>query len=270
MDRHKIKDYYAHEIEANRLDMEVFKLEGIRTKEIIERYIQKEHLEVLDIGGGAGYYSFWLHEKGHHVSLVDLSPTNIELATERSQSSGSSLKKIETGDAVNLNFSNEQFDVVLLLGPLYHLTDRNERIKALSEARRVLKTNGLLFAAIISRYASLVDGFQRDLVLDDRFFNLLINDLKTGVHQNKTENLEYFTTAYFHKPKEIVSEIEDSKLKFDKLIPVESFGWIVRNFNDKEKNPDYMRKLLETIRTVETNEDLISISPHIIAVARKE
>ena len=126
MDRHTIKDYYAHEIEANRLDMEVFKLEGIRTKEIIERYIQKENLEVLDIRGGAGYYSFWLHEKGHHVSLVDLSPANIELAKGRSQSSGVSLKRTETGDAVNLNFSNEQFDVVLLLGPLYHLPDRDE------------------------------------------------------------------------------------------------------------------------------------------------
>ena len=59
-------------------------------------------------------------------------------------------------------------------------------------------------------------------------------------------------------------------MKFDMLIPVESFGWIVRNFNDKEKNPDYMRKLLETIRTVETSEDLLPVSPHIIAVARKE
>jgi len=51
MNRHTIKDYYAHEIEANRLDMEAFKLEGIRTKEIIERYLQKENLEVLDVGG---------------------------------------------------------------------------------------------------------------------------------------------------------------------------------------------------------------------------
>jgi len=49
MDRHTIKDYYAHEIEANRLDMEVFKLEGIRTKEIIERYLQKDNLEILDV-----------------------------------------------------------------------------------------------------------------------------------------------------------------------------------------------------------------------------
>ncbi len=270
MDRHKIYEYYAHQIESNRLELEAFKLEGIRTKEIIARYLQKENLEILDVGGGAGYYSFWLEGKGHHVSLVDLSPTNIELVKERSQSIGNPLNRIEIGDAVNLNFSDDQFDIVLLLGPLYHLTNRNDRIKALSEARRVLKTGGILIAAIITRYASLIDGFQRDLVYDDRFYDLLRNDLKTGIHENKTDNLEYFTTAYFHKPEEVVTEIEESQLKFDKLIPVESFGWIVPNFNEKEKDPAYMRKLLDTIRTVEANEDLIPISPHVLAVARKE
>jgi 2-polyprenyl-3-methyl-5-hydroxy-6-metoxy-1,4-benzoquinol methylase len=58
MERSRIKDYYSHEIESNRLELEPFKLEGIRTKEIIERYLQKNKLEILDIGGGAGYYSF--------------------------------------------------------------------------------------------------------------------------------------------------------------------------------------------------------------------
>jgi len=65
-------------------------------------------------------------------------------------------------------------------------------------------------------------------------------------------------------------EIVESGLKFEKLIPVESFGWIVKNFNEKEKDRHYMQKLLGMIRMVEMNEDLIAISPHIIAVARKE
>jgi 2-polyprenyl-3-methyl-5-hydroxy-6-metoxy-1,4-benzoquinol methylase len=269
MERDKIENFYAHEMEDNRLDLEAFKLEGIRTKEIIERYVQKSKLEILDVGGGAGYYSFWLLEKGHNVTLVDLSATNIELVRKHSETTGSTLKKFEAGDAVNLNFSNEQFDIVLLLGPLYHLTERTERIRALSEAMRVLKPEGVLLAAVISRYASLIDGFQRDLVLDNRFFNSLVHDLKTGIHLNETDNLEYFTTAYFHIPKEIITEIAESGLQFEKLIPVESFGWIVKNFNEKEKDPNYMKKLLETIRMVEMNEDLIAISPHIIAVARK-
>jgi len=138
MERSKIKNFYEQEIEVDRLELEAFKLEGIRTKEIIERYIQTNNLEILDIGGGAGYYSFWLQEKGHNVTLVDLSPKNIELIKKHAEATGRNLKKFETGDAVNLGFSNEQFDVVLLLGPLYHLIDRSERIMALSDAKRVL------------------------------------------------------------------------------------------------------------------------------------
>jgi ubiquinone/menaquinone biosynthesis C-methylase UbiE len=269
MDRNKIRDFYAMEMEAHRLEQEPFKLEGIRTKEIIERYVKNRKLEILDVGGGAGYYSFWLQENGQNVTLVDLSPKNIELVKKYSEAAGVALKKFETGDAVSLNFPDAQFDLVLLLGPLYHLTDREERIKALSEAKRVLKPGGILLAAIISRYASLIDGFQRDLVKDDQFFKILLDDLNTGVHVNNTNNPDFFTTAFFHTTNEIVSEMAESGLRFEKLIPVESFGWIAPNFSEKEKDPAYMKKLLEVIRMVEMNEDLLPISPHLIAVAKR-
>ena len=269
MERKKIRDFYSHEIEGNRLQQELFKLEGIRTKEIIERYLPNSKLEILDVGGGAGYYSFWLTDKGHEVSLVDLSPVNISLVKKHAIASGISLNKIEIGDATKLNFPDEKFDIVLLLGPLYHLIDRSERITAISEAKRVLKPGGILLSAIISRYASLFDGFQRDLVNDDEFFNILKGDLNTGIHRNDTGNLEFFTTAYFHTPDEIRNEILESGLKFEKFIPVESFGWIVPDFIHKQHDPVYMKKLLDIIRTLETKEDLVIMSPHIITVARK-
>ena len=99
---------------------------------------------------------------------------------------------------------------------------------------------------------------------------MVMNDLKTGIHHNETDNLEYFTTAYFHTTKEITAEIGEAGLKFEKLIPVEGLGWIVRNFSEKEKNTSYMKKLLEMIRMLEGNEDLTAMSPHIIALARKD
>src|SRR5688572_25305303 len=98
MEKNQIKNYYASKIESNRLELEVFQLEGIRTKEIIGRYLQKSNLEILDIGGGAGYYSFWLQEKGHNVTLVDLSSENIELVRKHAKSSRIALNRFEIGD----------------------------------------------------------------------------------------------------------------------------------------------------------------------------
>jgi hypothetical protein len=94
--------------------------------------------------------------------------------------------------------------------------------------------------------------------------------LKTGIHLNETDNLEYFTEAYFHTTNEIKAEIAEGGLVFEKLIPVESFGWMVKDFLEKEKDQVFMRKLMETIRTVETMEDLFPISPYLIAVTTRE
>jgi ubiquinone/menaquinone biosynthesis C-methylase UbiE len=270
MERDKIKEFYSNEMEKDRLNQELFLLEGIRTKEIIGRYLSKKTMTIADIGGGAGYYAFWLQSTGHNVHLVDLSPKNIELVQDRSEKTGVHLAKSEIGDATKLTLPDEQFDLVLLLGPLYHIIDRTERIKALKEAKRILKPGGFILAAIISRYASLFDGFKRDLIYDDQFANLLNNDLDTGVHLNETGNPEYFTTAYFHTPAEIKEETRESGLYLEKLLAVESFGWIADRFAEKAADKNYMHKLLSIINKLETNEDLIAMSQHIIAVAKKD
>jgi ubiquinone/menaquinone biosynthesis C-methylase UbiE len=270
MERDKIKEFYSNEMEKDRLEQELFLLEGIRTREIIGRYLSKKPMTIADIGGGAGYYAFWLQSAGHHVHLVDLSPKNIELVKARSEKTGVQLAKSEVGDATNLSFPDEQFDMALLLGPLYHLVERNERVKALKEAKRIVKPDGIILAAVISRYASLFDGFKRDLVYDDQFASLLNNDLDTGIHLNKTGNPEYFTTAYFHTPAEIKEQTRDSGLHLEKLVAVESFGWITDRFAEKAADKNYMHKLLSIINKLETNEDLIAMSQHIIAVAKKD
>jgi len=269
MERDQIRQFYSNEMEKDRLEQELFQLEGIRTKEIIGRYLNKKRLAIADIGGGAGYYAFWLQSMGHQVTLVDLSPRNIELVAERSKSSGVQLANARTGDATKLDLGDDQFDLVLLLGPLYHLVDKTERIKALTEAKRIVKPGGFVLSAVISRYASLFDGFKRDLVYDDQFAKLLVDDLQTGVHLNPTNNPEYFTTAYFHTPAEIRDEIKESGLKLEKLVAVEGFGWIINDFAKKAGDGLYMNKLTTTIGMLETNDDLIAMSQHIIAVAKK-
>lgn len=263
-----IERYYASAVEKDRLQADYFLLEGIRTKEIVTRYL-KGSMRIADIGGGAGYYSLWLASLGHEVHFVDLSEKNVNLMKEGAEAQGVRIAGIHHGDATNLDFADNLFDLVLMLGPLYHLPERSGRIKALSEARRILKPGGRVISAAISRYASLMDGYQRDLVLDPEFCKILARDLSTGTHVNHTNNPEYFTTAYFHTPGEIKLEVGESGLTFEKLLAVESFGFIITDLRNKLNNPVYKENLLQTLAAVESSEDLVAMSPHILCVARK-
>ena len=268
MSQNSIKSYYASGVEKDRLQKDYFKLEGIRTKEIISRYLQVDPLKILDVGGGIGFYAFWLKSLGHEVTLVDLSANNIAWAKEYAAEKNLFLDGYKVGDTGGLRFPDDQFDLVLLLGPLYHLTDRADRIKAIVEAKRVLKPNGLLIAAVISRYASLMDGFKRNLIADEQFVAILTHDLNTGIHINNTENFEYFTTAFFHTPDEIENEIRECNLNFEKIIAVESLGWLL---DDVLRTSDtaHTELICSLIRQVEENKDLMASSPHILAIARK-
>ena len=96
------------------------------------------------------------------------------------------------------------------MGPLYHLLATEDRIASLVEVFRVLVSNGTVVAAAISRYASALDGLARKLSLDPRFVKIRNRDLTDGQHRNDTGNEQYFTTAYFHKPEDLRSELESA------------------------------------------------------------
>jgi SAM-dependent methyltransferase len=152
---------------------------------------------------------------------------------------------------------------------LYHLVKRADRIAALSEAYRTLKPGGLLFAAAISRFASAFDGLFRGFARDPNFFRILQQDLKNGQHRNPTNHPQYFTTAFFHHPDELRSEIADAGFAATELYGLEGPGWLLPNF-DKEWNDSKSRsKLLTVIRAMEREPTLIGQSAHILAVARK-
>src|SRR5262245_2298472 len=146
----EIVTYYQKSCERDRLQIGVFQLEFVRTKEVIDRWLPKPPAVVLDIGGGPAAYSAWLAKRGYEVHLLDAVPELVEQAGQL----GSRSASCRVGDARALDQEDQSASVVLLLGPLYHLTDAGERLSALREARRVLVPGGLLFAAFISRFAS--------------------------------------------------------------------------------------------------------------------
>jgi len=261
--------HYDSGIELNRLNVGTSQLERVRTQEIILRYLHKTPLRILDVGAGPGFYSFWLSDLGHEVHLLDPVSKHVQYARKYAVESHKKISSITVGEAQHLEYDSEYFDVVLMLGPLYHLTEKDARLRALSEAKRVLSKGGILFCAAVSRYASMFDGYFRNLISDLRFIEIMNRDLKDGQHRNNTENLDYWTTAYLHRPDELKEEVIQSGLKLENIFAIDSFGWLIPNFQKKWQNKDYRDLLLCTIRVVEKDTSLMGVSAHIMGVATK-
>ena len=263
-----IAAYYERAPEETRLTQGPFQLEEARTRELIQRFAPPPPATVLDVGGAAGAYALWLASAGYTVHLVDPAPRLVAEARRRSATAARPLAGCRVGDARALDAAGESADIVLLLGPLYHLTDRADRIRALTEAARVLKLGGWLFAAAISRWASALDGLARELLQDARFVRILEQDLRDGQHRNPTERLDYFTTAYFHHPDQLADEIRAAGLTLTGIYGVEGPGWILPDVAERMADPTRRDALLQVARALETEPFVLGTSAHLVAVAR--
>ncbi len=258
--------HYGLGMEADRLNQYAGLLERERTQELLGRYLPPPPAKVLDVGGGAGAYAFPLASLGYTVHLLDPVPLHVEQALESSRRSVRPLAGAAVGDARELPWPAESADAVLLLGPLYHLTERQERLRALREARRVLRRGGKLFAAAISRYASLLDGLWRRLVEDPVFQVILEGDLRDGQHRNPTAHPTYFTTAFFHRPEELRSELSDAGLQNVDVLAVEGVGWLLPALEAELADAKRKERLLGYLRQVEREPSLLGASAHLIAI----
>lgn len=264
-----ISDYYERAPEGARLEQGPFQLEEARTRDLIQRYAPPPPGTVLDVGGAAGAYALWLAEAGYAVHLLDAVPRLVAEAEERSEVAERPLVSCRVGDARALDVPAETVDIVLLLGPLYHLTDPGDRARSLQEAARVLRPGGRLFAAAISRWASALDGLARDLLQDPRFGLIVEQDLRDGQHRNPTERLDYFTTAYFHRPEELAAEVRAAGLALDGVYGLEGPGWILPDVAERMGDAHRRAALLQVARMLETEPSVLGSSAHLLAVAQR-
>jgi len=265
----EIARYYQEVAEEGRLAAGPGQLEIARTKEVVLRYLPPAPATVLDVGGAAGVYALWLAEAGYHVHLVDAAPRLVEEARRRSDAAAHRLLSCQVGDARTLPFDDGVADVVLLLGPLYHLTDPAERQRALEEARRVLRPGGALFAAAISRCASALGGLAQDMLADPSFATIVENDLKQCQHRNATGNWDYFTTAYFHRPDELQAELASAGFTCEGVFGLEGPGWIFADFDERWADSRRREDLLGVARAVEQEGSVIGMSAHLLAVGTR-
>jgi len=265
----EIAGHYAAGQEAARLARGQGELERIRTQAILDRFLPPPPALVVDVGGAAGVYAIPLAARGYRVHLIDPVELHLEQARAAADQANVTLEGITPGDARGLDLPDACADAVLLLGPLYHLITHNERMLALSEARRVLKPHGLLIAAGISRYASLIDGMAKGFIADPVFREIVTRDLATGQHENPTKHPHYFTKAYFHCPEDLWKEVGEAGFGGVQVLAVEGPVWSAAGFQSAWEDPAQRQAILDFLEKVEREPSILGASAHFLAVARR-
>lgn len=257
-----VRTYYELGREQRRLESSC-RLEFIRTQELLHRYLPPAPARILDVGGGAGAHALPLSGQGYDIVLVDPVPLHVDQARAAGLTA-------ELGDARDLRFDDESFDAVLLLGPLYHLPERGDRVRAIGEARRVVVSGGVVIAAVISRFASTLDGLHHRFLLDDRFEQIVERDVATGRHENPDDVPGWFTTAYFHHPSEVSGEFVDAGCTIDALLAIEGPATSVVDVDAWLDDPAQRDTLLRAIRRTEAEPSLLGLSSHVFVASRRD
>lgn len=263
-----IDRFYSDSSEETRLQTGLGPLEFERNKELILTYISKKRSLIMDIGGGPGLYASWLAELGHSVYLVDPVAKHIDQANKRATGLTYPFKTL-LAEAQNLSFPDHTADAVILHGPLYHLQQKKERLRALREARRILKKGGCLLGFAINRSASTIACLLNGLIHDKAFFKMCLEELATGNHNPPPGQPGILPKAYYHEPVELQKEVEEAGLECMALHAVEGCIWLDRHYFQSRAVPG-KRKILDTLlKLTEQDASLLAFSPHVMIAARK-
>ena len=265
----EVENHYLQSREHERLSADRGELERLRTEAILARDLPAAPAVIVDVGGAAGVYAFPLARQGYEVHLIDAVELHLEQARAQAAASGIALASITMGDARKLEFPTGRADAVLMFGPLYHLVEPQGRAQALGEARRILKPGGMLFAAAISRFASLIDGLLSGFFQDAAFRKIIVGDLASGQHRNPGNHPAYFTTTYFHRPEDLAGEISEAGFENARILAVEGPAWSAARFRETWENLAQRQKLMEFLSLIEGEPSLLGASAHIMAVARR-
>lgn len=165
--RIQLEEYYNHFCEDKRLDSRHGNIEYVISMKYIKKYLDMSgkapsDIKIADIGAGPGRYAIPLANEGYDVTAIDLSPNNVGLMKHKS-----GLVKASLGNALDLKLPDDTFDLCLLFGPLYHLNSKEDKLRALSEAKRITRPGGIIMVAyVMNEYAVLTYGIAEGHILE--------------------------------------------------------------------------------------------------------
>lgn len=267
--------------ERNRLRTGIGIIEFERTKEILLDKLPLPPAVIYDIGGAYGEYAWWLASLGYEVHLFDLSETNIRMSAELSDEyPGLSLKSAEVCDARAIARPDKSADAVLLMGPLYSITEYEERILTIIESRRVLKDNGVLFSAALTPYSVLVarlaayhrdDAKKRKELDDPAVIAMIERALDDGCYINPERRIASgLGSSHLHTAKALREELLCGGFETLSVHGVMGGAWLAPNIEKLLATPETRETLMKTVRMLDTHEEIIGLSGHLLAVSRKK
>ncbi|MFF7390639.1 class I SAM-dependent methyltransferase [Streptomyces scabiei] len=258
----EILAYYERGGELTRLREGAGRLEFWRTRDLLRRLLPGAPARVLDVGGGTGIHAEWLAGDGHRVEVVDPVPMHVERSGRLPGVTA------RLGDARALPAEDAAHDVVLLLGPLYHLPERPDRVRALAEARRAVRPGGVVVAATINRFAGLNDSLRQGnyFIPERRERTDAVSD--HGRHRYSPADPD-FTTAYFADPADVPGEFAEAGLAPDGQYGVEGVAWLMGGVEEWLDDPERREAVLAATRRIEAEPSLLGASGHVLTVGRR-
>jgi ubiquinone/menaquinone biosynthesis C-methylase UbiE len=267
MSKDDVARVYDAEAQVEWERLSVRRIEFAVTCRVLDQYLPPPPGRILDVGSGPGRYAIRLKHRGYSVAIADVSRNCLQLAEEKAAQEGICFDEVVCGTATDLTaFSDDQFDAVLLMGPLYHLKLESERAEAVTEAMRVARRGGVLFSAHLSRYSVLRYAAKvrpAQLAAAPGFYDSI---LERGVGELGNGFLD---TCYCADPLEVLPFMEGLGLTTLDLVGCEG---VVAEVEEKlnELPQEEFERWVDLNYRLGRQKELHAASAHLLHVGRKE
>ena len=256
MNEKNLNDYYNKFNEDKRLKTRHGLVEYTVTMKYIEEVLKNyENPQILDLGAGCGAYSIPLSEY-YDVTSLELVKHNLKVIEKNSKNIN-----LIHGNATNLSMLNDNtYDVILIFGPMYHLISKEEKLKCLMEAKRVLKPNGtILISYIMNEYAIIRHGFK------DRHILKEMDRIDTSFHIISKED-----DLYSYVRIEDIDELNKlTNLKRVKIISQDSLVNYLREYINKLSDEEFNLFIKYQLSICERYE-ILGLSAHVLDILKED
>lgn len=260
-----VEEYYTNQydewsrLERHRVEYEI-------TKKALDEHIEKNS-EVLDIGGGPGRYSIFLAQRGHKVTLVDLSEKLVKQAEENASKAGAPVCGFIRGNVLELEaiLPGRLFDAVLCMGPMYHLLEEAERREAVRQCLSLLKPGGIIIASFISAYAPIVDcikAYPHEIKKRKASFLQCLGDGRNYKESG-------FTDAYFICPEDIEALFSEFPVRPIRIMAAEGLGAMCENSLMQLPEEDFL-EWVDLLYHISDNKVTWGSCEHLLYIGRKQ